>query len=164
MSDARGTKASCSCSSCVAACENKPGWMKPEDLSLLAKFLNKPEKRVFKRHLVVDWWERADSHGGDIFVLAPGIMGIDTGDMMTYNPKGTYIFFKEGRCAIHAAKPFECRELFCGEPMYKGKETHRAAAMSWDNMTSQKLIVDFLGHAPLAREPHSLAESMGLGF
>ena len=24
MSDARGTKASCSCSSCVAACENKP--------------------------------------------------------------------------------------------------------------------------------------------
>jgi Fe-S-cluster containining protein len=138
--------------------------MKPEDLAAMAKFLNKPEKGVFKRHLIVDWWQGGGLDDKDIFVLAPAIVGEDAGGMMPYNPKGTCVFLKEDRCLVHDAKPFECRELFCGEPVHKGRGTHKAVAMAWNNGAAQKLIVDLLGREPISEKPQSLAEAMGLGF
>ena len=95
----------CKCEQCKSACTHKPGWFKPGEPEKVAKFLGITVKDLFDTKLMVDWWE-ADE---DIFVIAPAIKSGDIGGMYPANPKGQFVFFKNGLCEIIDVKPFECK-------------------------------------------------------
>jgi hypothetical protein len=58
------------------------------------------------------------------------------------------VFYVDGRCEIHAAKPKECRESWCGMPeVPEGEPTlHMRVAEEWQDRQGQ--IVELLGYEP----------------
>lgn len=99
-------KTECACGTCQQACRNTPGWFRPGEAEKAAKLLKMPMKRFFTRYLGVNWWVG----GRDVFVLAPALVDrMKPGAEYPANPKGTCVFLTtEGKCQIHAAKPYEC--------------------------------------------------------
>lgn len=75
-------------------------------------------REFFRRYLSVDWWvadgKLQTPDGGDVLVLAPAIKGHE-GQRYPWWPTGQCVFLNaEGRCRIHEAKPYECRQaLVC---------------------------------------------------
>lgn len=134
----------CTCGKCRRACTIKPGWFMPGEAEEVAKHLNLSLKELFDTYLGVDWWESADN----IFVLAPAIVGEQTGAEYPGDPNGKCVFFNdEERCNIHLVKPFECRELTCTGSSIK---RHKNVANSWKN--NQEQIEKLLGREPEAKE------------
>lgn len=134
-----GTKDSCQCDSCKRACENKPGWFLPGEAEKAAKHLGIPLTEFFKTKLAVDWWDGSDL----IFLLAPALVGEPSGSEYPGNRRGTCIFYKKGKCEIHAVKPFECREYIHDEPT-NGR--HQSVADAWK--VHQAQIRKLLKHEP----------------
>ena len=134
----------CSCNSCQNACKYKPGWFKPGEAEKAAELKGLPLEKFFKDHLAVDWWESDP----DIFLLAPATDLSGTGIEYPSNPKGKCVFYKKGKCSIHEAKPFECREYHHTEKDLNGR--HEKIAMTWKR--HQKQISDLLGWEPVAAQ------------
>ena len=145
-----GSKESCECESCKAACENKPGWFLPREAERVADFLGKSMDELFQERLGVDWWIGYEP----TFVLAPALLGEPAGTEYPGNPRGKCIFYKNGRCEIHPVKPFECREYIHDEPM---NERHHDVAMAWK--PHQEQIKKLLGRKPSDAE-FSLIDSI----
>lgn len=128
----------CSCSACVSACEYKPGWFMPGEAEKLAEALGVDLKTLFKKHLQVDYWARAE---GDILVLSPRINNRRGGTRFPFNPMGQCHWLKDGLCEIHEkGKPFEC-----AQNMHDGTDPrvhHEAVAMAWNTPEHQKQIED----------------------
>lgn len=144
-------KDSCSCHGCQRACETKPGWFLPGEAEKAAALLNIPLQQFFNEYLGVDWWE--DSLN-PIFVLAPATTDMDTGEEYDSNPRGICIFYKDGLCTIHDAKPFECREFLHGDSRDTTYKRHQSVAAAWEE--NQKQISDLLGRKPESSESFSL--------
>jgi len=45
---------------------------------------------------------------------------------------GACIFYKDGRCGIHAARPIECRRYFCEQPEELNMSRGELARLWWD--------------------------------
>lgn len=73
---------------------------------------------------------------------------MDPGEEYPANPKGQCVFFQEGKCAIHAAKPHECRMYIHQEPNESVHERHEAVATAWRDNQAQ--IEELLGRTPYA--------------
>lgn len=100
----RLVKTVCACERCQQACTNTPGWFRPGEAEKAAKLMKLSLPVFFRRYLGVNWW----CGDPDVFVLAPALVGEKAGREYPGNPKGTCVFFKAGRCDIHAAKPYDC--------------------------------------------------------
>lgn len=50
-----GTKDSCKCESCQAACRQKPGWFLPGEAERVAEYLGISLEDLFRTKLAVDW-------------------------------------------------------------------------------------------------------------
>jgi len=111
-----------------------------------------PMQEFFDRYLAVDWYE---GYPEDTFLLSPAIVGATPGDMFPASPRGVCVFYQEGRCQIHEAKPHECREYWCGAPASDEAPRHRGVAKAWE--ANQEQLTDLLG-----REPESEEYSGGL--
>jgi len=112
-----GTRESCTCSKCRAGCDRRPGWMYPDQLGKIAKYLKMSQRKLFEEYLAIDWWEcyfddRADNRA---YLIAPAIVGFE-GGYYPVIPEGRCSFFSNERCLIHPVKPVECARAWCGNP------------------------------------------------
>lgn len=134
----------CTCDSCRRACSYVPGWFMPGEAEKVAEFLGLSLKEFFDKYLGVNWWV----DGGDIFVLAPALVGEVSGLEYPGDPRGKCVFFNNKElCDIHLVKPFECAELRCNKT--KAEKIHKAVAMAWKE--HQKQIIELLGRKPEAK-------------
>jgi Fe-S-cluster containining protein len=142
----------CECLACRGACEHKPGWFKPDEIAPLAAALGITEKELFDKHLQVDWWEGdEDTDYEDVFVLSPAVVHGLPGTMFGSDPRGTCVWFKEGKCAIHEqGKPFECAAYHHSDDPKAGAPHHHEAAMAWNAPEHQGKIKELLGREPVA--------------
>ena len=123
-------------------CENNPGWFGPGEIERSAELLGVTPEAFFKKYLVVvrtNVMDLPDKPGVDLFAPAkvdehgepltptgarvPGIY-----ELM----RGACIFYKDRRCAIHAARPVECRHYFCEQPEELNLSRAQLARMWWD--------------------------------
>ena len=123
-------------------CQNNPGWFGPGEIEKTAALLGLEPEALFRKYLVVVTTRVEDEPGQpsvDCFapakVDAAGAPLTPTGarvprvyDFMT----GPCIFYKDERCAIHAARPIECRRYFCEQPPEKNLSRAELARMWWD--------------------------------
>jgi hypothetical protein len=138
----------CACTDCQRACTGKPGWFRPGEPERAAALLGVTLPVLFQTRLAVDWWEDHPDADGHVYVIAPALVGEEPGVEYPGDPNGTCVFFKDGRCEIHAAKPFECAALAHGDSNDAIYERHKAVATEWIAHRGQ--IVDLLGDEPLA--------------
>lgn len=136
----------CTCDWCQDACKVKPGWFAPGEVEKAAEFVGMPLADFFKEKLAVDWWQSDP----DIFLLSPAVVGGESGEEFPADPRGVCVFFKEGRCSIHAAKPMECR--LAHHDNAEWEKVHKDTAMLWKGAVQQQQIVDLLGREPYAEE------------
>jgi Fe-S-cluster containining protein len=141
------TKESGTCAYCRDGCGIKPGWFLPGEAEKAAELMGMSLEDFFRDYLAVDW--REDSP--NIFLLSPALAGEATGTEFPGNPRGTCVFYKDERCQIHAAKPVECRERWCGDRSHATGMTHEDVAMAWKDHQGQ--ITELLGNEPMA-EPY----------
>lgn len=153
----------CTCTACVGACENKPGWFKPDQIEPLAKALGLTEQELFDRHLMVDYWAADfDLSEDDVFILSPAIVGGTPGEEFDRDPRGKCAWLKDGRCSIHElGKPFECAAYHHtdDEPGH-----HREAAEAWNAPEHQERIKRLLGREPVAAGDWGILDTLGLGW
>ena len=140
------TRESGTCSYCRDGCDHKPGWFLPGEAEKAAELMGMSLADFFRQYLAVDWW----TGDPNIFLLSPAIVGEESGSEFPGNPRGTCVFYKDERCQIHAAKPFECRDRWCGSRAAPRAVTHEDVAMAWTG--HQDVIAELLGREPEAEE------------
>lgn len=144
----------CSCSLCVKACKQKPGWFAPGEAEKVAEFLHVPLKDLFKKKLMVDWFE-ADQN---IFILSPAVTHGSPGTEFPGDPRGRCVFLsKDDKCEIHEVKPIECRSYLHSHDTTR----HKEVAEMWNNEEGQNQIKSLLGRDPYATEFEGF---LGLGY
>lgn len=126
----------------------------PGEVERLADLLDTDVAALFAAHLAVDWWEDLDGVG-DVFVLSPALVGEEAGVEFPAAPGGRCVFYAEGRCTIHDAKPFECRALIHTDGRAAVSARHEATARAW--VPHQDQIRDLLGREPEAEPPSERA-------
>lgn len=138
------------CATCQAGCTRKPGWFLPGEAEKTAELLGLTLEEFFAKYLAVDWYE---SYPDDIFLLSPAVAGEATGEEFPGDPRGTCVFYVEGRCQIHEAKPYECRTFWCGAPGSGGGGalTHQQVGEKWAGQP-QEQVKELLGREPMATE------------
>lgn len=123
-------------------CMNNPGWFGPGEIEKAAEFLKLEPEVFFRKHLVVVTSHAVDVPGKpavDMFAPAKvderGEPIIPTGGRVpsVYEfLQGACIFYKQGRCAIHPARPIECRRYFCEQPEELNMSRRELARLWWD--------------------------------
>lgn len=149
----------CQCDECKEACSRKPGWFLPGEAEKAAELLNLSLPEFFRIKLMVDWYENPRDDG-NIFVLAPALVGETPGEEYPGDPCGTCVFFHEGLCSIQEAKPFECRAYLHSDTDAQSKERHSEVARQWNTLEHQQQIRDLLGREPDTEE----YQGHGMGF
>ena len=84
--------------------------------------------------------------GEFLYVLSPTTTKTPAGDMFPMDPSGTCTFLKDGKCSIHAVKPFECQ-------IYDHRKLddisyHQDVAKAWVPFADK--IKELLGREPKA--------------
>lgn len=89
----------CSCEKCKECCTREPGWFIPEEVPLVAKFLNLPEHIFINRYCVEHFED-------NVYTISP----------KTKDASDECVFLNDkGLCDIHPVKPYECRKVYgCG--------------------------------------------------
>lgn len=83
-----------------------------------------------------------------MFALSPASENSEPGKEYPFNPNGQCIFYKDEKCSIHAAKPFECKRYDhnLNEDKEETRIVHRAVAEAW--FPHQDKITQLLGREP----------------
>lgn len=136
---------SCQCIKCQAACMYKPGWFKPGEAERAAKLLDMSFDEFFKKYLGVNWYVKDE---GDIFVLAPATTEMSAGTEYPFNPIGKCVFYKDGLCQIHEAKPFECSHYIHDQNSELIESRKEEIAEAWTGHQNDIKVL-------LSREPQS---------
>jgi len=145
----------CSCRDCASACYHKPGWFLPEEIKPAADLLGMTEEAFFKRYLSVDYFGLPNEF---LYVLSPATENSQPGEMFPLEPSGMCVFLKNGKCGIHAAKPFECKlydhrkKIKSKEESDKSTEGHLAVAEAWIPFKAR--IAELLGREPDVETNH----------
>jgi Fe-S-cluster containining protein len=139
----------CSCHHCVSACNKKPGWFLPEEIKAAADLLNLSVEDFFNQYLSVDYFGNPDSF---TFVLAPATENSKPGQEYPLDPTGRCIFLKDGKCSIHAAKPFECKFYDHRKTKVDTSPVHEAIAKAW--ISHKDRIAELLGREPTVEPPN----------
>ena len=123
-------------------CLNNPGWFGPGEIEKTAEHLGLTPEALFRKCLVVVTThvvDLADKPAVDIF--APAKVGADGAPLMATGARvpaiyelmpGACIFYRGGRCDIHAARPVECRRYFCEQPDELNMSRAELARLWWD--------------------------------
>lgn len=114
-------KTECSCKKCVRACECSPGWFLPGEPEKAAETLGIPfdefKKKLIKDHCSSRYADNAP------YVWSPRKMTDADHEIRTHSEqreKGACVFLVEGKCSVHAAKPYECRTIFACDYRHDG--------------------------------------------
>lgn len=146
----------CTCQECISYCKKTPGWFRPQEISQLAEFLDMSIQRVFRKHLIADYWIGDDD---DIYLLSPvkdfekvegglekrtiafqkehnKFMGRNCDRAGSYASWGyaflhaPCVFLKDDRCDIYKVRPFECKVSWHGN-VDSAKGVRRLIAEEW---------------------------------
>lgn len=130
---------SCTCSTCQAACMEKPGWFIPGEAEEVAKYLDMTLQELFDTYLAVDWFVDNDNDNDNVksFILSPITKDIKPGTYFPFFPAGECIFFRDKRCMIHPVAPKECRDFVHGQTFTEAMANHKAIAHSWKDDEGQ---------------------------
>jgi Fe-S-cluster containining protein len=140
----------CSCAACKAACSHKPGWFRPRDIPKLAKLLRMTEAQLVRERLAIDYWAASPSRA--VFVLAPANASCKPGEVYPFDPRGRCTFLTDdGRCSIHAAKPYECREALHSDSDDLVVSRKKRIVREW--RTAKGYLRTLLGFEPKMPEP-----------
>jgi len=94
----------CGCRRCSISCEHLPGALAPSDLPIIAAHLGHADPVAFAR-------ESLFASEGATLAMADGrIISLPT-LVPRSDPGGACIFYKRGRCTIHAVSPFGCSQI-----------------------------------------------------
>jgi Fe-S-cluster containining protein len=100
----------CSCDRCQSLCHNKPGWFTPQQIELVARKRDITIEDLFKDYLTIDAVLIAEAgKPTGVYVLAPTIVGAESGSISDPVARGTCVWLRNGKCDIHDVKPAECR-------------------------------------------------------
>jgi Fe-S-cluster containining protein len=133
------------CHRCQAGCERKPGWFMPGEAEAAAALLGMSLADLFTTRLSVDYWYGDDRLSPTTFVLTPTMGDRESGTVLGLDNQGRCTFYVDGRCEIHAAKPFECRQWYCqADP--STLTPHVEVARVW--VPYQAQIAELLGAEP----------------
>lgn len=100
----------CSCDRCQSLCHNKPGWFTPQQIELVARKRDITIGALFKDYLAIDAVLIAQAgRPMGVYVLAPTIVGTESGSISDPAARGTCVWFRNGKCEVHEVKPAECR-------------------------------------------------------
>jgi Fe-S-cluster containining protein len=134
----------CSCERCQSLCRNKPGWFLPEQIKVLAQRQGLGVEALFRSHLTVDavLVERDGSPVAS-YVLAPAMVGKPAGEISDPEARGVCVWFRDGQCAIHEAKPLECREVDHTTTPREGDLLRASILEQW--RPHKKLVQDLYG-------------------
>jgi Fe-S-cluster containining protein len=141
---------SCSCEGCQRACTIKPGWFLPGEAEEAAKLKNMTLPDFFNKYLGVDWHGQIENTDKDVFLLAPATTKMKPGNEYFFDPHGQCVFYVNGKCDIHEAKPYECKEYFHDQLSDSLVDRHYKVAEKWNTPANQKQIQKLLGHSPKA--------------
>lgn len=142
-----GTVESCTCTHCVRACRERPGWMHPSQFLKISNFLKLEPLEAFKRHFSVDWWENYEGTGKRAYLIAPAILGSE-GEYYPVTPIGECTFLVNDRCMIHEVKPVECGVSFHDGRRRFGSENRLALVHEWQTEENKELLRSMLGSDP----------------
>jgi Fe-S-cluster containining protein len=100
----------CSCDRCQSLCHSKPGWFTPQQIELVARKRDVAIEDLFKDYLTIDAVLIAEAgRPTGVYVLAPAIVGAESGSISDPAARGTCVWLRNGKCDIHEMKPAECR-------------------------------------------------------
>jgi Fe-S-cluster containining protein len=129
-------------------CTNNPGWFGPGEMEKAAAHLGLEPEELFRKCLVVVTAHVVDVPGKpavDLFAPAKvderGAPLMPTGARVpqVYEiMRGACIFYRQGRCDIHAARPIECRRYFCEQPDEENLSRAALARMWWDAAQAER--------------------------
>ncbi len=95
------TSSECSCEKCQSFCKNQPGWFMPGEAEKVAAYLGMPLPNL------LGWQIKKVRSPRGVEILQPATIGGPAEGLQ----RGVCTFFSDGRCRIHAVKPFECRNV-----------------------------------------------------
>lgn len=123
-------------------CMNNPGWFGPGEIEHTAELLGMPPEELFRKCLVVVRAHVVDEPGKPaVELFAPAKVDERGEPLMPTGARvpaiyefmpGACIFYRGGRCAIHAARPIECRRYFCEQPDELNLSRAALARLWWD--------------------------------
>ena len=143
-----GTRESCSCERCQAACRTKPGWYMPGEVAVAAGHLGLSPREFFSVWCAVDWWSTDEDE--DVYVIAPRLRGHPGGEEYPPAPGGVCNHLVAGKCALHGrGKPFECRRMLHDDTPEIDRNRKREMIEAWRG--HQDEIVALLGRQPQSK-------------
>jgi len=146
----------CDCTKCISACKKKPGWFLQEEIKPAAELLGLTEQELFNQYLSVDYYYVDPS--SLLFVLSPATLNTTPGKEFPLDPSGQCVFLtEEGKCLIHAAKPYECKSYDHrkkDEDRDEASGQHLAVAESW--VPHKDYIANLLSREPEVATPNPL--------
>ncbi len=153
---------SCSCRQCVSGCTRRPGWFHPGEVAKAAEYLGMTPKEFFDKYLVVDY-QTENRHillpGEDepgqsfVFVLSPALAGMKTGTEAPFDMMGRCVFFTDDqKCAIHPAKPGECRHAYHDHTDEQTGRFKLQMVEEWRG--NEQEVTDLLGREPKPMPPN----------
>ncbi len=107
------------------------------------------EQEFFDKYICVDYFANDEN---SIFVLAPGTTRATPGQEYPFNPHGQCVFFKNGLCDIHDAKPNECRFYDHATPTDVCTENRDGIVEAWRQ--NRQEIVTLLKREPKLPPPN----------
>lgn len=138
-----GGHGSCACETCQRACLHKPGWFLPGEAEEAARYLGLSLQEFFDAYLAADHWPEMDGEPR-LFILSPAPTYLVAGTPFSFFQNGACVFFRGGRCRIHAVRPYECRALLHGEDPRQPQARHREVMRQWSTAEAQQQIWELL--------------------
>ena len=124
----------------------------PGEAEKVAEYLKMPVKDLFSQKLGIDWFEEWEGADQEVFVLAPAITSMETGEEYPGNPQGRCVFLTNGLCDIHPVKPYECFKYDCKDANDNDFLMERKKKITEAWYKNQEQIKKLLGREPVAKE------------
>ena len=123
-------------------CENNPGWFAPGEMEAAAAHLGLSPEEFFARYVVIVNVRLDDEPGAPLVeAYAPAkadasgapLDGAGKRASRAYRfMRGPCIFYRDRRCAIHPARPLECRNYWCEQPDAMNTSKQQLARLWYD--------------------------------
>lgn len=149
-----GLEMDCECNICQDACKQRPGRFAPGEVAKAANAVGMTPKAFFDAFLGVDWYHGEAKNGESTFMLAPATDNSTPGCEYPFDPRGQCVFYRDGKCSIHATKPAECRFYDHEKSPQEMREFMDRLVQAW--IVAKDEIVQLLGREPVQVEPSVL--------
>jgi Fe-S-cluster containining protein len=106
----------CACPKCVECCKREPGWFIPDEVPIAAAFMKMPEKDFVEKFC-------EEHREGDVLAISPA-RKMGSTECVFLN--------RDGKCAIHEVKPYECRKVFGCEAAHRHRKIREMIRRQWE--------------------------------